>query len=130
MTPSIAGLRARAARTNKKITLPEGHDVRVLHAAAEIAAEGIARPVVLGSAASVEAAAREANVSLSSIQTLDPAQSEKAQSYAQLWFQRRKHKGMTYEQAREMVADPLLFGDLMVLAGDADGCVCGCDTSS
>ncbi|MEM6327122.1 MAG: phosphate acetyltransferase, partial [Bacteroidota bacterium] len=46
------------------------------------------------------------------------------------WFQRRKHKGMTYEQAREMVADPLLFGDLMVLAGDADGCVCGCDTSS
>ncbi|MEM1053984.1 MAG: phosphate acetyltransferase [Bacteroidota bacterium] len=130
MIPFIADLRERASRTNQKIALPEGHDVRVLHAAAEIASTGLARPVVLGNAAEVEQTAREANVSLSDIQTLDPTASEKAQSYAQMWFQRRKHKGMTYEKAREMVADPLLFGDLMVRAGDADGCVCGCDTSS
>ena len=125
MIPFIADLRERAARTNKKIALPEGHDVRTIRAAAEIVETGLARPVVLGKAAEVEAAAKEAGVSLSSIPTLDPTTSEKAQSYAQLWFQRRKHKGMTYEMAREMVSDPLLWGDLMVLAGDAGGCVCG-----
>lgn len=130
MIPFIADLRERAARTNKKIALPEGHDVRTIRAAAEIVETGLARPVVLGKAAEVEAAAKEAGVSLSSIPTLDPTTSEKAQSYAQLWFQRRKHKGLTYEKAREMVSDPLLWGDLMVLAGDADGCVCGADTSS
>jgi phosphate acetyltransferase len=69
-------------------------------------------------------------VPLASLTTLDPSASENTQRYAQMWFQRRKHKGMTYEKAREMITDPLLWGDLMVLAGDADGCVAGCDTSS
>ena len=130
MIPFVSELRERASRLNKKIVFPEGHDVRVIHAANEIAQTGLARPVVLGATAAVESAVAEAGVPLASLTVLDPSRSEKAQAYAQMWFQRRKHKGLTYEQAREMVADPLLWGDLMVLSGDADGCVAGCDTSS
>ena len=130
MIPFIADLRARAARLNKKIALPEGHDVRTIRAAAEIAETGLARPVVIGKRGEVEAAAQEAGVPLASLTTIDPASSEKAQAYAQMLFQRRKHKGMTYEAAREAVLDPLVWGALMVRAGDADGSVAGADTSS
>ena len=130
MIPFVPELRERASRLNKKIVFPEGHDARVIHAANEIAQTGLARPVVVGDTAAVESAVAEAGVPLASLTVLDPSRSEKAQAYAQMWFQRRKHKGLTYEQAREMVADPLLWGDLMVLSGDADGCVAGCDTSS
>ena len=130
MIPFIADLRQRASRLNQKIAFPEGHDVRTLRAAAEIVETGLARPVVLGKTADVERAASEAGVSLASIPTLDPSASPKAQSYAQMLFQRRKHKGMTYEEARERVTDPLVWGALMVRAGDADGSVAGADTSS
>ncbi len=130
MIPFIADLRARAATLNQKIALPEGHDVRTIRAAAEMIETGLCRPVVLGKRGEVEAAAQEAGVPLAPLATLDPAESPNVQAYAQMWFQRRKHKGMTYEQAREDVLNPLLWGDLMVRAGDADGCVAGADTSS
>ena len=91
MLPFIADLRERAARLNKKIALPEGHDVRTINAAAEMAETKLVRPVVLGKASEVEAAAQKAGVPLASLTTLDPTASEKAQAYAQMWFQRRKH---------------------------------------
>ena len=56
---------------------------------------------------------------------VDPSTSERRQGYAQALYQKRKHKGLTYEQAGEIVGDVLYFGDLMVDAGDADGCVAG-----
>lgn len=130
MIPFIADLRARAATLNQKIAFPEGHDVRTIQAAAEIVETGLARPVILGKRGEVESAAQQAGVPLASLTVLDPSESEHQQAYAQMLFQRRKHKGMTYEQARETVLDPLVWGDLMVRAGDADGCVAGADTSS
>jgi phosphate acetyltransferase len=122
----MINLFSRAKKFNKRIVLPEGEDPRTVQAARTILDEGIARLVLLGNEEKVRAAAADVDVSLpSSVPIIDPARSERAQDYAQELFQLRKHKGMTYEQARETVEDVLYFGDLMVRRGDVDGCVAG-----
>lgn len=122
----MQNLLSRAATLDKRIVLPEGEDPRTVQAAHTIAEQGIARPVLLGREARIRATAADLGVALPhSVPIIDPARAERAQDYAQELFQLRKHKGMTYEQAREAVKDVLYFGDLMVRRGDADGCVAG-----
>ena len=116
----------RAKKLNKRVVLPEGEDPRTIQAAHTIAEQGIARPVLLGNEARIRAIASEMGVAFPhSVPIIDPARAERATDYAQELFQLRKHKGMTYEQARETVQDVLYFGDLMVRRGEADGCVAG-----
>lgn len=122
----MLNLFSRAGKLDKRIVLPEGEDPRTIRAARTIIDEGIARLVLLGNEDKVRAVAEETSVSLPhTVPIIDPARSERAQDYAQELFQLRKHKGMTYEQARETVNDVLYFGDLMVRRGDVDGCVAG-----
>jgi phosphate acetyltransferase len=122
----MTNLFSRARKLDKRIVLPEGEDPRTVQAARTIIDEGIARLVLLGNEDKVRAAASDAGVSIpNAIPIIDPARSERAQDYAQELFQLRKHKGMTYEQARETVTDVLYFGDLMVRRGEGDGCVAG-----
>lgn len=122
----MQNLLSRATTLDKRIVLPEGEDPRTVQAAHTIAEQGIARPVLLGREACIRATAADLGVSLPhTVPIIDPARAERAQDYAQELFQLRKHRGMTYEQAREAVKDVLYFGDLMVRRGDADGCVAG-----
>ncbi len=117
---------SRAKKLNKRIVLPEGEDPRTIRAAQTIVEQGIARPVLLGNEARIRATAAEVGVTLPhTVSIVDPARAERATEYAQELFQLRKHKGMSYEQARETVQDVLYFGDLMVRRGEADGCVAG-----
>lgn len=123
---SIQQLHNRARRLGKKIALPEGEDPRTIRAAVWLAENEVVRPVLIGNEAAVRAEAERQGLSVPhTVPIVDPAVSERRQSYAQALFQKRKHKGMTYEQASEQVLDVLYFGDLMVDAGDADGCVAG-----
>ena len=119
-------LHTRAQALNKRIVLPEGEDPRTVQAAATIVAEQIARPVLLGNEQKIRATASELGVTLPhTVQIIDPSQSEKASDYAHELFQLRKHKGMTFEQARETVEDVLYFGALMVRRDEVDGSVAG-----
>ena len=123
---SITDLHDRARALGKKIALPEGTDPRTIRAALWLAEHGVVRPALIGPEAEVRAEAERQGTPLPpSIPVVDPASSSRAQDYAQALFQKRKHKGMTYEQAREATRDVLYWGDLMVDAGDADGCVAG-----
>ena len=123
---SLSALHERARALNKKIALPEGTDPRTIRAALWLDDTGVARPVLVGSDSAIRAEAERLGTPLpSSITIVDPSTSARAQDYAQALFQKRKHRGMTYERAREAVQDVLYWGDLMVDAGDADGCVAG-----
>ena len=108
-------LKERARVHKQHIVLPEGSDARTLKAAAQVAKEGFARLTVLGQVAEP----------IPGITLLDPAKSPKLEAYARLYFERRRHKGVTEEEARKIAARPLYFADLMVAAGDADGSVGG-----
>jgi len=111
----------RAASEQKTIVLPEGNDPRTLEAAAKARDAGIARLIVLATADSVAACPYD----LSGIEIIDPVLSPKAAGFAEQLYELRKDKGLTEEQAAEMVKDELVFGVLMVKAGEADGMVAG-----
>ena len=115
----------RAKADVKHIVLPEGKDARIVGAAADIAAQGIAKLTVLGSEEEVAAAAKEAGVTLAGVEVIDPAKSDKLAAYAEAFYELRKAKGMTPEQAAELVKDPMYYGVMMVKMGDADGLVSG-----
>lgn len=123
---SFSDLHDRARALRKRIALPEGEDPRTIQAAAWLAEREIVRPILIGREAAIRAGAADLGVTLPhTVPIVDPSTSERRQAYAQALFQKRKHKGLTYEQAGEIVGDVLYFGDLMVDAGDADGCVAG-----
>lgn len=123
---SFSDLHARARDLNKRIALPEGEDPRTIRAAAWLVEHEVVRPILIGREVQVRAEAVRLGVSLPhTVPILDPTTSERVQAYAQALFQKRKHKGLTYEQAGEWAQDVLYFGDLMVDARDADGCVAG-----
>ena len=115
----------QARAVPKNIVLCEGDDARVLQAAARAAAEGLARITIVGQPATILALAKEQNLDLGSVRLVDPAASSEAEHYAQQLFLLRQAKGMTVEQARIAVQDPLCYANLMVRLGDADGCVAG-----
>lgn len=126
MAFSLQALHARAAALGKTIALPEGEDPRTVQAAAWLAERGIVRPVLIGREAEVRRVADAAGVALGrSVRVVDPTTSERAQAYAQAYFQRRKARGVTYEQAGATAREVVPFGNLMVASGDADGSVAG-----
>ena len=115
--------RARAER--KRIVLPEPDDDRVLQAAAQVLAAGIADITFVGDADYVAKRAGELGLDLSAAQIVsvnDPAYLER---YAEEFARLRAKKGVTLEQAREKVTDVSYFGTMMVHMGDADGMVSG-----
>jgi phosphate acetyltransferase len=98
--------RVRRLPKKKRIAFPEGDDPRVRQAAERLAREGLIEPILIGA-------------------DHDPAKSRESEKYAALYFERRRAKGVTQMEAREIARRPLYFASLMVAAGDADGAVGG-----
>ena len=120
----IDTVKARAKANKKSIVLAEGMDARIYEAAAKCIAEDVADITILASPAEVEANNKGFDVSKARI--IDPATSEKTQYYAEQLAEIRKSKGMTVEQARDLlVSDYMYFACMMVKMGDADGVVSG-----
>ena len=126
----IDKLKSRARAYPQHIVLPEGEDPRVIQAAARIAAEGYAKLTLLGRANLIQSAAERQGTKLSGAQILDPAASPRLDAYAQIYFERRRARGATLDEARQIAAKPLYFASLMVAAGDADGSVGGAANST
>lgn len=121
MASFIDTLIDRAKADKKTIVLPEGNDERILEAAQEALAQGIANIIILGDAD--EIAAKGYNLEAATI--IDPATSDKQEEFANLLYELRKAKGMTPEEAKELVKDPIHFAVLMVKSGLCDGLVGG-----
>lgn len=116
-------IKARAAKLGKHIVLPEGEDARVVKAAADATKEGIARITLIGNAE--EIAKNNPDVDLTGVTVIDPKTSDKHEAYAAAFYELRKAKGMTQEQASELMYDNTYFGMMMLKEGDADGLVSG-----
>jgi phosphate acetyltransferase len=118
-------LKSRARAVPQHIVLPEGEDPRVITAAARVAAEGFAKLTLLGRPNVMQAAAAQAGIQLAGVTLLDPGASPQLDRYAQIYFERRRARGTTLDEARTTAAKPLYFASLMVAAGHADGSVGG-----
>jgi len=115
--------RARADR--RRIVLPEGTEPRVLRAAATVLARGVADIVLLGDPAAVAAAADRAGADVRGATVLDPTEPDLRHRMATEYARLRAHKGVTYEQALDVVVDVSYAGTLLVRLGLADGMVSG-----
>ncbi len=116
----------RAKANRQRIVLPEGTEERTLKAANQILTDGVADLIILGKPAEIEACAKEwglGNINKATI--IDPEDHPKKEEYAQLLCELRKKKGMTIEEARKLVVDPLYLGCLIIKNGDADGQLAG-----
>jgi phosphate acetyltransferase len=118
-------IKLRAATKLQHIVLPEGEDARTITAAGHIVRERLARVTLLGDEEKIRARAAELGASLTNIPLLDPRRSPDFDRYAQEFYELRRAKGATLDEARRQLEDPLYFGDMMVRAGRADGSVAG-----
>jgi phosphate acetyltransferase len=118
-------IRTRASQRKKTIVLPESHDERVLKAAEILTKEKIASVITLGSESKIRTDAGKIGCDLQGIRIIDPEKSDRLSDFSNYFFNLRKHKGVTIEQARETMRRDIFFGGMMVSSGMADGSVSG-----
>jgi len=124
-------MKAKAIALQKNLVLPEGTEPRTLQAARKILDEKIAKNVtLLGKKNEIEKLAKDLKVNLDGIKIIDPETSEKRKAYAKEYFELRKHKGMTEEQAFQGIIFPLHFGAMMTRMQDADAMVAGAENTT
>ncbi len=109
-------IRERARRAKHRIVLPEGDDPRIRQAAAELASGGLAKPVLLSSGA---------GGAPDGVELIRTVSDPRLEIFAAEYFELRKDKGVTEEQAMERVSDPLVFGAFLIRSGDCAGGVAG-----
>ena len=122
----ISQIVERAKSNKQRIVLPEGTEERTLKAANQVLTDGVEDLIISGNPSEIMDLAREwglGNISRATI--IDPENHPKQEEYAQLLCQLRQKKGMTIEEARKLVRNPLYLGCLIIKAGDADGQLAG-----
>lgn len=119
-------LTQRAKDNVQRIVLPEGTEPRTLTAADRIIADGIAKITLIGDPVEIKTLAGDLNLKhIDRASIIDPADESVIDRYAPLFYELRKKKGITMEEARLTTANPLYLGCLLVKSGDADGQVAG-----
>lgn len=123
----IENIKNRAKQEIKTIVLPEAEDIRTLKATQIALKEKYANIVLVGNEEIIKQKAQENNVNIEGATIINPQTSENYEKYVQLLYELRKNKGMTIEQAKELVLNPVYFGMLMVKDEEttADGLVSG-----
>jgi len=115
-------LSERARRLKRRVVLPESRDPRVLQAAARLASEGLCQPVLVESPGLGEVPP--------GVELVRPGRDTRAEAFAERLFERRRHKGLSLEDARERILDPLFFGAGLVASGDCDAGVAGSESAT
>ena len=121
-----------AKKLQKRIVLPEGEEDRILLAAAQLAQDELAHLTILGEEEKVLARVKELGLKWNTerIKIISPKQSPSYEAYWKKLYEIRKEKGMTEEQAQELILDVSYYGTMMVFMGEADGMVSGAVNST
>ncbi|MDX9942228.1 MAG: phosphate acetyltransferase [Bacteroidales bacterium] len=127
----LESIKQKAKKENKIIVLPEGTEERTLKAANIILEEGIARIILLGNRQEIlDMTKQHGLASVEKATIIDPLSWERRDYFTDMLFEIRKNKGLTREQAYELVADPLYLATLLIKNGEADGEVAGAANST
>ncbi len=127
----IDNIKQNARQNKQRIVLPEGHEERTLRAADAVIKEDLAHIIILGNRDDVMRNAKDlALKNLERAVIIDPKTSEKRDAYADLMVELRKSKGLTKNEALELLSNPLYYSTVMIKNGDADGEVAGADNAT
>ena len=127
----IENIKLRAKQNIKTIVLPESNDIRVLKACEKIEQEQIAKIILIGNKNSIENNLRNNNITLNKTLIIEPNNFDKTDTIINEYYELRKHKGITFEEAKNTILNnPLYFGCMLVKLGLADGQVSGSISST
>ena len=127
----VKEMKGKAKSLQKKLVLPEGTEPRTVKAARIIIDEGLAaRVILLGKESDVQQVAKQGGVNLDGIDIVNPSASDLLEKYSNQYYELRKHKGMTPEQARIDMTAPLRWGAMMVRTGEAHALVAGAENTT
>lgn len=116
----------RAKSNLQRIVLPEAEEERTLRAADMVLADGLAKLILIGNPEKVNALAEKCGLkNIGKATLIDPENFDKSEEYAQMLAELRKKKGMTIDEARKLVKNPLYLGCMIIKNGDADGQISG-----
>lgn len=119
-------LKEKAILNKQNIVLPEGTESRTLQAANQVIAEGIANVILIGDPKDVNDKAKELNLThIDQARIINPNDDVAVEKYAEIFYELRKSKGITMDDARKKAKDPLYLGCLLIKAGEADCQVAG-----
>ena len=123
----IEEIKNRAKEDKKTIILPEAEDKRVLEAASKVTKEGFAKIILLGDEQKIKEDCKTNEINLDGVDIINPLTSDKKEEYKQKLYELRKNKGMTLEQAEELLKESIYFGMMMLKDENskADGLVSG-----
>ena len=124
----IENLMKQASQKRKTIVLSETEDIRILEAASKILENDFANLVLVGDIEEMKKVAPEYDLSKATI--LNPENYDRFDEMVNMFYELRKHKGMTEEKAREVLKDSTYFATMLVKMGIADGLVCGATHST
>lgn len=118
----ILEIQEKARRLGRRIVLPESQDPRVCQAAASLSSQGLCEPVLIDGGQMASAP--------HGVEVLRPSGDARTARFAEELYELRKHKGLTHEQARDQVQDPLLFAAFLLRSGDCHGAVAGSEAAT
>jgi phosphate acetyltransferase len=127
----IEKIKENAKNNLQRIVLPESYEERTIKAADIILQEGIASIILLGNKDDIGSNVKKLGLKhISKALLVDPLRSDKREAYADMMVELRKSKGLTKENALELLNNPLYFATVMIKYGDADGEVAGADNAT
>ena len=127
----IQNIKSKARKYQRRLVLPEGTELRTVHAARKIAGENLAGSItLLGQTKEIKKIAICEKIDISSLHITDPERSENKEQYGEELFSLRKHKGMTRDEASKLILHPLYWSAMMIRHGEADAMVAGAENST
>jgi len=124
----IKNITEKAKRSPKRVVFAEADNYKTLKAAQIVAEEGIAKPILLGKVKKIQELVEEYSLELGDIPIIDPrssSENERKQKFAEFLFEKRKRRGITLIEARDMMRSRNYFGSAMVEFGEADALISG-----
>jgi malate dehydrogenase (oxaloacetate-decarboxylating)(NADP+) len=123
----VMTIRNKARQNPKRVVFAEGNDFKILKAAQFVSNEKIANPILLGNEEKIKALIKENQLEIDHLPIIDPltVSEDKRHRFAKILYEKRKRKGMTYNEAVENTFNPDYFGALMVETGEADAFISG-----
>jgi phosphate acetyltransferase len=118
-------IKEKAKSRRKRVVLPEGTEERMIQATKTILDEGLAEVTLLGDEEVIGELASSHDLDLSKVKVITPANSSRLDEYVEEYYELRKKKGISLNQAKETMVNPLYYGAMMVRKGEADGSVAG-----
>ncbi|MBW1942993.1 MAG: phosphate acetyltransferase [Deltaproteobacteria bacterium] len=115
----------KARKHKQHIVLPEGEEERILRASEVLLQRDVVDITLLGNAQTIREKISQMSLKLEKANIVEPPSSDMLQEYAETYYGLRKHKGITRENARDVMSDATYFGTMMIHKGHADGMVSG-----